>query len=614
MPVTPIDTDQIVITASRAPEKESDTAASVTIIDARRIARLDEPLARSLIRLVPSAAVSSSGPAGSFTEVRLRGAEANHTLLFIDGIRANDPATGDQPRFDLLNVDIVSRIEVVRGPQSALWGSDAIGGVVAVNGVSEAQGYEAEAEGGSFGSARAGASASTSSDKGSLAAAAGWQRATGIDSFGGGGDKDGYRNLAGRIRATWKIAPKVELGATAFALAAHSEFDGYNLSPPFQHMDTLDNTRNRLAAGRLWAELGENNDAWSGRIGASLLRSSNRNYLADTQINRTAGTRRGLDMQVEHGFAAGRVRNRVILAADAEHETFEARDAIYGGFSNQDRNRNHQALTLEWRGESGPVTGDLAVRRDIFNRFQDATSLRAALLGHLGGGFSVAGSYAEGIAQPTFFDLYGFFPGSFTGNPSLKPESSRGFELSLRYRRGSLEAALTGYRQRLHDEIVDTFDPVTSVSSTANRDGLSHRAGVEAELGWRLADKLRLSANYAYLHATEPPQLGSGQVKERRRPKHSGSIALDGSSGNLTYGASIAYVGEHLDSRDSPPFDVVSLSAYWLAGARVAYAVRPGIEVFARAGNAFNSRYQDVFGYRTEGRALYAGIRLTSRR
>jgi vitamin B12 transporter len=613
MPVTPIDTDQIVITASRAPERQADTPASVTIIDAKRIARLDEPLARSLIRLVPSASVSSSGPAGSFTEVRLRGAEANHTLLFVDGIRANDPATGDQPRFDLLNADIVSRIEVIRGPQSALWGSDAIGGVVAVNGVSEAQGYGAEAEGGSSGFARAAGSASTSSDTGSLAAAAGWQRATGIDSFGGGGDKDGYRNVAARVRGTWKIAPKLEFGATAFALDARSEFDGYNLSPPFQHMDTLDNTRNRLAAGRVWAELGEDN-AWNGHVSASLLGSSNRNFLADTQINRTAGTRRSLDAQLEHGFAVATVQNRLILAADDEHETFEARDSIYGGFSNQDRSRNHQALTLEWRGETGPVNGDIALRRDMFNRFHDATSLRASLLGRLGAGFSIAGSYAEGIAPPTFFDLYGFFPGSFAGNPSLKPESSRGFELSLRYRRGSLEAALTGYRQRLYDEIVDTFDPLTSLSSTANRDGISHRAGAEAQLGWRLADKLRLSANYAYLHATEPPQFGSGQVKERRRPKHSGSVALDGAIGKVTYGASVAYVGAHLDSRDSPPFDVVRLGSYWLAGARVAYTVRHGIEVFARASNAFNSHYQDVFGYRTEGRALYAGIRLASRR
>jgi vitamin B12 transporter len=82
----------------------------------------------------------------------------------------------------------------------------------------------------------------------------------------------------------------------------------------------------------------------------------------------------------------------------------------------------------------------------------------------------------------------------------------------------------------------------------------------------------------------------------------------------VTYGASIAYVGAHLDRRDVPPLDIVSLRAYWLGGARVAYSVRPGLELYARAANAFNARYQDVFGYRTEGRSIYAGIRLTSRR
>src|SRR3954469_1273165 len=163
MPAIPIDTNEIVITASRAPEQQAGTPASVTILDAKRTQRLAEPLARSLIRLVPSASVSSSGPAGSLTDVRVRGAEANHTLLFIDGIRANDPATGDQPRFDLLNADIVSRIEAVRGRQSALWGSAAIGGVVAVNGAADAHGYAATGEAGSFGSQRATASASISS-------------------------------------------------------------------------------------------------------------------------------------------------------------------------------------------------------------------------------------------------------------------------------------------------------------------------------------------------------------------------------------------------------------------------------------------------------------------
>ena len=141
MPALAIDTDQIVITASRAPEEQAQTPASVTIIGEQRIARLGEPLVPALLRLTPSVAVTTQGPSGLITEVRIRGAENNHTLLFVDGIRANDPATGDFARFELLNADLASRIEVVRGPQSALWGSQAIGGVIALNGVDETTGH-----------------------------------------------------------------------------------------------------------------------------------------------------------------------------------------------------------------------------------------------------------------------------------------------------------------------------------------------------------------------------------------------------------------------------------------------------------------------------------------
>ncbi len=147
MPVPIIDTDQIVITASRAPESEARTAASVTIIDRQLIVRLDEPVISALLRLTPSAAVATSGPAGSLTEIRIRGAEANHTLLFVDGIKIDDPASGDTPRFEILNADLASRIEVVRGPQSALWGSEAVGGVIAVNGVDDVRRPERESRG-----------------------------------------------------------------------------------------------------------------------------------------------------------------------------------------------------------------------------------------------------------------------------------------------------------------------------------------------------------------------------------------------------------------------------------------------------------------------------------
>ena len=613
MPALPIDTDQIVITASRAPESEAQTPASLTIIDSQEIERLDEPLVANLLRLTPSAAVTVIGPAGSLTEVRIRGSEANHTLLFVDGIKINDPASGDAPRFELLNADLASRIEIIRGPQSALWGSDAIGGVIAVNGLDDAPGYTASAEGGSFGLARASASGSATSRTAALSGAIGWQRATGIDSFGApGGDKDGYHNLSGRLRGTMAISPSIRLGAAAIMLTEMSQFDGYD-PVTFKHADTLDNSRNRLAAGRIWAEFGSEDSPWSGNISGSLLGSSNRNFLANSPLNRTSGSRNTLGVQLERRFSTGTIRHRLIIAADTERETFHARDTVYGGLTDQDRSRNHNALTAEWSATGSALVGDLAVRRDMFNRFRDVTSLRASLLGNLGSGFALTASYAQGISQPTFFDLYGFFPGNFVGNPSLKPESSRGFEAGVRYRRNALEASLTAYRQRLYDEIVDVTDPLTFLQTTVNRDGVSHRSGIEAQAAWRISDRFRLTATYAFLHATEPDSSGERQLPELRRPKHSGSIAADGAIGRWSYGASIAYVGDHLDTSDNFPFEVVRLHSYWLAGARVAYRVKPGIELYVRGSNLFDARYEDSVGYHTEPIGGFAGLRLTGR-
>jgi vitamin B12 transporter len=613
MLIAPVDTSQIVITASRAPDAESRSPASVTIIGPDRIDRLGEPLIPALLRLTPSLAVTTLGPSGLLTEVRIRGAEANHTLLFVDGIKIDDPASGDTPRFELLNADLASRIEIVRGPQSALWGSEAIGGVIAVNGVDDVPGYRAAIETGSFGLLRASGSEAIASDHASIAAAIGWQRATGIDSFSGEGDKDGYRNLSARLRGTLDMGPAAKLGAAAFLLNGRAQFDGYD-PVTFEHSDTLDNSRNRLAAGRMWAQFGNAGSSWSGRVGTTLLGSSNRNLLGQDPVNRTRGTRRTVDGQVERRFSTGAVEHRLIVAAESVRETFTARDVIYGGATDQDRSRSHQSLTAEWRASTSLLTGDVAVRRDLFNRFTDATSLRASLLAELGKGFAIAGSYAEGIAQPTFFDLYGFFPNNFAGNPSLRPESSRGFEASLRFRRADLQASLTAYRQRLHDEIVDVFDPATFLSSTENRVGTSRRSGVEADLAWQVAPALRLSANYSWLHATQPDNVTDRQLYELRRPRHSGSLAADGATGRWSYGASLAFVGAHLDREEVAPFAVVRLASYWLAGARVAYEVRPGVELFARASNLFDASYQDSAGYRTEGRGLYAGIKLAGRR
>ena len=230
-------------------------------------------------------------------------------------------------------------------------------------------------------------------------------------------------------------------------------------------------------------------------------------------------------------------RHRLTAAVEGEWEDYRAKDEAFGGFTNQERSRRHAALTGEWQADVGDwlVTG-LALRHDAFNRFQNATTARASALVRLGKHFIATASWGQGIAQPSFTDLYGFFPGGFVGNPGLKPERSQGFELSGRYGHGPVKAAITYFRQRLKDEIVDN----ATFTSTLNASGTSKRQGVEAELLWARGPWLNLSLGYAWLYATQQIDEDSTQQKELRRPKHSGFVSADGAKGRLTYGASLA--------------------------------------------------------------------------
>jgi vitamin B12 transporter len=603
MPDLPvIDPPAIVVTASRANEKASDTPASVTLIDAKRIERLGTPLVSDLLRLTPSASVAVSGPAGSQTQLRIRGAEANHVLLFVEGIRANDPASGNEPRFELLNADLASRVEVVRGPQSALWGSEAVGGVVAVDGQMPGAGAtQLFAEAGSHASLRGAARTSLGTEDQGLSIGVAGQRSDGIDSFSGRGERDGYRNAGTRASGRYRISPTLLVGASGFSLWGESEFDGYN-PDTFQRDDTLDETHNRLAAGRIFAELGQRDRTYA-LASASLLGSSNHNFLDEISQNRTSARRRTFGLEAGHNLDG----HLFIAALESELENFHARDTAFGGITTQDQSRRHNSLTFEWRGKKvGPLTPGLAVRHDAFSRFKDATTFRASLKADIANRVSISGNYGEGIAQPTFFDLYGFSPSSYVGNPHLKPERSKGWEVSGRLARGSFTAALTYYRQRLHDEIVDSPD----FTSTVNASGTSRRHGVEIETSWTFKKALRLGANYAWLDATEQKEEGIEPAREQRRPRHSGTIVADGEAGHWNYAASLSYAGKHRDRRDSLPYDLVNLDSYWLANARVAYRFNAKVEASVRVANLLGSHYQDLVGYRTEGRTIHAGLRL----
>ncbi|MFC7497808.1 TonB-dependent receptor plug domain-containing protein [Enterovirga sp. GCM10030262] len=598
--------DTIVVTGSREPVAIGNAAVSATVFDAAQLESLSLPLTGDVLRLVPGVSVSATGPRGTQTQVRIRGAEANHTLLFVDGIRFNDPAAGNEARFELLTGDSLARLEVVRGPQSALWGSEALGGVVALETADPiaASGLDALVEYGSHDSGRASAQFATRAGDVGLSGSAGWLKSDGIDSFGSGGDRDGFENRSASLKAVFSPLPDNEIGVVGHWIEGESAYDGFD-PVTFRRADTFDSTDNRVLAMRGWART--TRGGWSLLVDGSYLESANRNRLADAPLNSTFGERFTLGGQLSKTVS----RHRFTGAIEHEAEDFRARDQIYFGGTDQDRSRELTAFIGQWRAEwtQGFIT-DVAVRHDRFSAFADATTLRATLLVKPAAAWTLHAGYGEGIAQPTFYDLYGFFPGSFVGNPELRPESSKGFEAGVRWASERAALGVTGFSNRLENEIVDTFDPATFVSSTANVEGKSRRRGVEVDARFRLG-WLSLGANYTWLDASERQVPGSTAVREVRRPRHSANVIIDGSLGRFDLGAGVSYVGARRDMDfDLFPAETVILGDYVLASLKLGYRVTPAMEAYARVENALGTDYQDVVGYNTPGRTVYAGVRL----
>jgi vitamin B12 transporter len=615
----------IIVTAALVPVAASDAPASITVFDQQRIEAFSYPFASDLIRLAPGISVSSAGGIGSQSQVRIRGAEANHTLVVIDGIPFNDTASDDQPRFETFSADGLGRIELIRGPHSAIYGSEALGGVVSLNSPDPIGALQASAlaEYGSDNFARGSAAIVSGGDTVGVSATGNFSRGDGIDVLGGGlGDKDGFKNYGGSLKAVARPGSDGELGIVGHYIHHHGEFDG-TPAPFFVRADTAENSTAETYAVRSWAKLGLADDApWSGMIEALYLDSTNRNYDADLHTNDTQGNRTRFAGQLTHRFSLGGTAQTLVGRVEQEDEAYKTRDRQFGGFGDVDYTRARTTFVGEWLGEwEDLVSTDVAIRHDAFNRFKDTTTLRAHAVVHVTPAIGIVGGYSEGLSQPGFAELFGFARDSgFVGNPALTPEKSKGFEGGLRWTSDVARLELIAFTNTLRDEIVFESLPSTPTImfpyTYVNADGKSGRRGIELSGEYRPIDNLRISANYTYLDAKEQKLAGGSKTREIRRAKHSANLYADYMGGPLTLGGSLSYVGKRADM-DFDQFDPVTfdplrvrLKSYVLAGARAAYAITPALEVFARIENAFDEKYQDVVGYATLGRTVYAGLRL----
>ncbi|MDJ0749663.1 MAG: TonB-dependent receptor [Woeseiaceae bacterium] len=601
--------DQIIVTGARAPISVGDVGSAVTVITRDDIERRQVRFVSELLRAVPGFAVSHTGVIGSQTQVRVRGSEANHVLVLVDGIRANDPATGDEFRWEYLATANIERIEVVRGAQSALWGSDAVAGVVHIITRSGAgsSGFGAYLEGGSDDTVNAAINGSLNDDHWSLGFGLEQLTTDGSNIARTGSEKDDSDVTTGSLNVTFRPNDVVSLQLGARHVDAYSQFDAvdfFTTGLPADSDVATDTTQDYVQLG---GSFGADDARVRHQLTARYFDSDNRNLVDGLEGSSSASDRTTFGYQADIAFG----RNRLSLAAEHERTQFEQRGAVNFGDPNQDQETDTTSAIVDFQGRAGDqVTYLLSARFDNHSDFDDALTGRASIAWRASEALTLRANIGTGQKTPTFTERFGFFPEQFIGNSGLEPEHSLSYDVGLTYRisnASSIELAV--FEQDITDEINGfVFDPVSSLFTAENLDTDSKRSGVELSTRWALSETIGLDVNYTYTDATQ------NSSRELRRPRHAGSVQLDyafmASRGRVSLAAD--YGGTRQDVFFPPfpnPQEVVTLSNYWLVDLTAQFAVSESLTVFARTSNLLDTEYEQVYGYRTQGRSTYAGVR-----
>ena len=607
---------QTVVTANRFATPLDQVGSAVSILDEEELDDRQIRIVSDALRAIPGVAVSRSGGPGSLTDVRIRGAENNHTLVLIDGVEANDPAISAFDFSNLLNVE-VERIEILRGPQSALWGSDAIGGVINIitkRGAGPAR-ISASAEGGSFGTGQASLSLNGGAEKSHYSFGATFLHTDGFSISPLGPEKDGYRNLTLSAKTGYEVSDTLSLDVTGRYIDSRAETDPQDFEfPPTPTnglvIDGDDESESQQFYGRAQGTLSLAEGAWEHIAGVALTDTDSDFFTDGERTSGFEGRKLKIDYQTNYYLSTDNADHIFTLALEQEDEDFSQRGATPDAPRNQDQSITTRSVIGQYGLDLAQgLSVTAAVRYDDNERFDDATTYRLTGSYMLpDSGTRLHASYGTGVKNPTFTELFGFFPGSFVGNPDLQPEEARswdfGVEQSFMEDRWLID--VTYFQGRFEDEIVPTFDNETFLSSVENAQGTSRRRGVELSLRGRLHERLDLVASYSYVDSEDP----DGEL-ELRRPRHSASLNLDYRffSDRAQLNLGVSYTGEQDDFFFGTfPATRVTLDGYTLVNLSGSYQLSDDIKLYARIENLLDEDYQDVFGYATQGIGGFAGI------
>lgn len=586
----------VVVTATRQPTRANELLNDVTVVERAEIEASGQSTLSELLARQPGVEATATGGPGSVSNVFIRGANADHTLVLIDGIRAN-AATLGSTSLNRIPLAQVERIEILRGPASALYGSEAIGGVIQIftrQGAGEPKPW-VEAGYGNYGTNRvaAGIGGSTADWRYSLNISQ--DAVEGISNIGNHGaraynrDKDSYRDTAGSGSLAYRFAPGHEIGANAFYSDGTNLYDS-GFSAASARKDYRTNT---VVSGYSTYLRNRFLPAWTStlRVGRGTDDATNYTSYARASFFRTDSDQASWQNDITLPLG------RALLAMEYLHQEVTASQAF------SQRERTIRSALAGWTASLGNHRWQANARRD------DNTSTGGKNTGSAAYGYQLTdtwraqGSVGTAYKAPSFNDLY--FPNTpfvGVGNPNLKPESSRSKEIALLHESGRQQASLTAYRTDITNLIQWQETPPGSFFYTPMNVGKARITGVTGNYRIVLGN-LALRAN---ADIKDPRDL-SADKQLIRRARQTGGLGADYAVGSWSAGAEIQASG----SRYNDVANTQPLGGYALVNLNAAWRFERDWQVFARVNNLFDRHYEVTKDYGVLGTNFFVGLRYT---
>ena len=603
--------EEVLVSASLIPITASRSANAVTVIDRAQLRNRATVSLSNILRDVPGFSVSQVGVLGSQTQIRVRGAEANHLLVTIDGVEANDPSQGDEFSWGTLTASDIERIEIIRGPQSSLRGSDAVAGVVnIITRSAEKSSVGLFLESGSWATHHSGFNIGHKQGDFDIRFGLSHIESEGDNIARTGDENDGYRNTTYNIRSGLKLSDQMDISFAARESDGMNQFDADNdFDGLIEDQDRVSEFENSTM--RIQGDYSSKDGTWQHKILISQSKSDNAAFADKAKGNVTASTKD--QFQYIGSFTWDQGAQNIAALIEREKEDWMQRGEISWGVydPNQDRERDTDSVAVEYRTDiNDHLTLAASARHDDNSEFDSAKTYRAEVIYQLTEAIRLRSAVGTAVKNPTFTERFGFYT-NFIGNPNLIPEESTSWELGADQliMGGDLTLSLTIFDAELENEIDGfVYDPATFAYTSSNINGTSERKGAELSAVGNISESMSLSAAYTYTDST-----GDDAVREVRRPRHIASLNLGWlAAHNLHLNTNIQFTGEQTDVYFPPfpePSQVVALSNHTLVNINLNYSATEKLEMYLKLENALNDNYEEVFGYQTLGFGASLGLR-----